>query len=44
MLKNEVLKQVFESDRDEVAKNKRQLQNYTFHNFYASPNIIVLIK
>jgi hypothetical protein len=40
---NRVLRRIFRSKREEVAGGWRRLHN-ELHNFYASPNIIKVIK
>jgi hypothetical protein len=41
---NSVLRRIFGSKREEVAGGWRRLHNEEFHNVYASPNIIRVIK
>jgi hypothetical protein len=41
---NRVLRRIFGPKREEVAGGWRRLQNEEFHNFYASPNFIRVIK
>jgi hypothetical protein len=44
MFEIRVLKRIFGSKREEVAGGWRTLHNVELHNFYASPNIIMVIK
>jgi hypothetical protein len=39
-----VLRGIFGPEREEVAGSWRKLHNEELHNFYASPNIIYLMK
>jgi hypothetical protein len=39
-----MLRRIFEPKREEVAGGWRRLHNEELHNFYASPNIIRVIK
>jgi len=40
VLKNRVLRRIFEPERGELAGDWRRLHNEKLHNLYASPNII----
>jgi hypothetical protein len=44
MFENRVLRRIFGSKREEVAGDWRRLRNEELHNFYALPNITVVIK
>jgi PAS domain-containing protein len=44
VFENRVLRRIFGTKREEVAGGWKRLQNGEFHNFYASPNIIGVIK
>jgi hypothetical protein len=44
VLENRVLRKLFGPKREEVARDRRRLDNKKFHNLYASPNIIMVIK
>jgi hypothetical protein len=39
-----VLRRIFGSKREEVARGMRRLDNEELHNLYTSPNIIRVIK
>jgi hypothetical protein len=41
---NRVLRRIFGSMREEVARGWRRLHNEEFHNLYTSPNVIRMIK
>jgi hypothetical protein len=43
-IENRVLRRISGSKREEVAGDWRRLHNEELHNFYASPNIIRVIK
>jgi PAS domain-containing protein len=43
VFENRVLRRIFGLKRDEVI-GRRKLHNEEFHNLYASPNIIKMIK
>jgi hypothetical protein len=44
VFENKVLRGIFESKREGVSGTWRRLHNEGFHNLYASPNIIRVIK
>jgi hypothetical protein len=44
VLENRVLRRIFGPKREEVAGGLRKLHNEELHNFYASQNIIKVIK
>jgi hypothetical protein len=44
MFENRVLRRLFGPKREEVVRGCRRLHNQEFHNLYASPNIIRVIK
>jgi hypothetical protein len=44
VFENRVLRRIFGPKREEVAGGWRRLHNEELHNFYASPNIIMVIK
>jgi hypothetical protein len=44
MFENRVLRRLFGPKRDEVTGDWRKLYNEELHNFYSSPNIIIMIK
>jgi hypothetical protein len=44
MSENRVLRRIFGHKREEVVGGWRRLHNEELHNFYASPNIIRVIK
>jgi hypothetical protein len=39
-----MLRRIFGSKREKVVRGSRRLHNEKLHNFYASPNIIRVIK
>jgi hypothetical protein len=41
---NRVLRRIFGPKREEVVEGWRTLHNDEIHNFYASPNIIMVMK
>jgi hypothetical protein len=41
---NRVLRRIFGIKREDVVGNWRRLHNEKFHNFYASPNNVRVIK
>jgi hypothetical protein len=44
VFENRVLRKIYGPKREEVAGGWRRLHNEEFHNFYASSNIIRVIK
>jgi hypothetical protein len=44
VFENRVLKRIFRPTREEVVGGWRRLHNEELHNFYASPNIIRMMK
>jgi hypothetical protein len=44
MFENKVLRRIFESKRDEVTREWRQLHNEELRDLYSSPNIVRIIK
>jgi hypothetical protein len=44
VFENRVLRKIFGPKREEVAGGWRRLHNEEFHNLYASPNIIRVIR
>jgi hypothetical protein len=44
MFAKRVLGRIFGSKREEVAGGWRRLYNEELHNFYASPNIVMVMK
>jgi hypothetical protein len=44
VFENRVLRRIFGRKREEVVGSRRRLHNEELHNFYASPNIIRVIK
>jgi hypothetical protein len=44
VFENRVLRRIFGSKREEVARDWRRLHNEELHNFHASRNIIRVIK
>jgi hypothetical protein len=44
VFENRVLRRIFGSKTDEMARGWRKLHNEELHNLYSSPNIIRMIK
>jgi len=44
VFENRVLRRIFEPKREEVAESVRRLHNEGLHNWYASLNVIRVIK
>jgi hypothetical protein len=44
VFENRVLRRIFGPKRDEVTGDWRKLHNRRLHNFYSSPNIVIMIK
>jgi hypothetical protein len=44
VFENNVLRRIFEPNRDKVTEDWRKLRNEELHNLYSSPNIITMMK
>jgi hypothetical protein len=44
IFQNRVLRRIFELKKDEVTGDWRKLHNEELHNFYSSPDIIMMMK
>jgi hypothetical protein len=44
VFENRVLRRIFGTKREELARSLKRLHNEELHNLYASPNIIRVIK
>ena len=44
MYENRVLRRIFGPKREEVTEEGRRLHNVKFHDLFASPNVILMIK